>query len=62
MLELALEKMLKEMNARIPLSLDVAPPVSVLHQLSWLENGEEDLKEYLVVCVLKIDGVIFFES
>lgn len=52
-LELGLEKHLKEMNARIPLSLEVAPPVSVLHQLSWIENGEEEMKEYLVVCIQK---------
>lgn len=48
-LELELEKQLKEMNARIPLSLNLVPPVSFIHQMSWLEPGEENLKQYLVV-------------
>lgn len=47
-LELELEKQLKEMNAKIPLSLNVTPPVSFLHQLNWIE-GDEELKTYLIV-------------
>ncbi|ODM98799.1 Sodium/hydrogen exchanger 8 [Orchesella cincta] len=46
-LELELEKQLKEMNAKIPHSLMVAPPISFIHQLGWID-GDEELKTYLV--------------